>query len=55
LAGARKISPAPEFAAPEGWEDFIDGGAHGVDSSSGGLSGEMLEYGKGLFDGVQVG
>jgi hypothetical protein len=36
-------------------EGFADCGAHGVDSSSGGLSDEMLEFGKDLFDGVQVG
>ena len=32
-----------------------DGGAHGVDGSSGGLSDELLEFGKDLFDGIQIG
>jgi len=36
-------------------EGLADGGAHGVDGSSGSLSDEMLEFGKDLFDGVQVG
>ena len=43
------------FFGREGLEGFADCGAHGVNGSSGSLSDEMLEFGKDLFDGVQVG
>lgn len=39
----------------EGLESFADGGADRFDGSSGSLSEQMLELGKDLFDGVQVG
>jgi hypothetical protein len=37
------------------WREGADGGAHSVAGSSGGLSDEMLEFGKELFNEIQIG